>query len=272
MSKFFKDENLPFLEARFVLNSSNHYDKHFHDTFSIGCIEDGNVSFLCQNKTYDIKQNTLVVINPNVVHACNPVENEARTYHMVYLDTQWCKGLQEIIFGKLDRFIEIPSISLEDKELCDKFIKLNYILLDQEVFYLEKEELLQEFLIVLFTKYSKLKPVNYKEKDKGTDIVKKAQEYIKENLNTNLTVKQISGYLGISEFYLIKLFKQTTHITPHAFLLNQKIILAKELLTKDADISQIAYQLGFSDQSHLNKIFKKLVGTTPNSYKKDMVN
>jgi len=258
-SLFFKDEKLPYLEVRFVSKSNYPYNKHFHDTFSIGTVEEGDVSIIYKNKNHKIQANTLVVINPMVVHACNPIDNQSRTYHMIYLDTQWCKGLQMSLFGNLDSFVEISQVTFEDKLLYKKFIKLSYTLLDPFIFYLEKEEKLQVFLIELFKKYCKI------------DTIKKAQLYIKENLKDNLTVKQISDYLGISEFYFIKLFKQVTDLTPHAFLLNEKINFAKDLLLENMDLSHIAYELGFVDQSHFNKIFKKLVGATPKEYRENRV-
>lgn len=264
-SVFFKDDKLPFVEARFVLGSDCHYKEHFHDTLSIGAIEDGQASFLHKSKKCVLKPNNLVVINPKVVHACNPIEDEARTYHMIYFDENWCKGIQETIFGKLDSFMKMPQVNIEDKKLFEEFIELNILLLNGEIFYLEKEEALQTFLIEFFKRYCSQEPTQSLEKSNNQLIVK-AQKFMKENTNENLTIKEISDYLNISEFYFIKLFKQTTHITPHAFLLNQKISKAKELLAKNLDISQIAYELGFADQSHLNRVFKRYVAATPFEY------
>ncbi len=269
-SVFFKDEKLPFIEARFVLDSQYHYNEHFHDTLSIGAIEYGQAAFTHKNEEHILRPNMLAVINPNIVHSCNPIENEARTYHMIYIDSVWCKGLQETIFGKLDSFIEIPNVDINDKELFDEFIALNYLLLDSKVFYMEKEEVLQHFLNKLFKTYCSKKSIDVKKKSTMDTLIIKAQAYIKENSYKNITIKEISEYLEISEFYFIKLFKQSTHLTPHAFLLNQKVEVAKELLSQNKDISQIAYELGFSDQSHLNRVFKHYVAATPYEYKHSM--
>ena len=61
--KFFKSSHLPYLEARFVKNSANHYHKHFHNTLSIGAIEEGKVSFTYQQESTMLYLNELVVIN-----------------------------------------------------------------------------------------------------------------------------------------------------------------------------------------------------------------
>ncbi len=270
-SVFFKDDRLPFVEARFVLDSDYHYNEHFHETLSIGAVEHGQVAYLHKNIECILKPDALAVINPNVVHACNPIENESRTYHMIYLDPLWCKGVQETIFGELKTFIAIPQVDIKDKELFDKYIDLNYLLLNKEVFYLEKEEVLYSFLVELFTKYCEKTPTTNSVDIDCNNIINIAQEYIKENLHKNLTVKDISDYLDVSEFYFIRLFKQYSHITPHSFLLNQKIEMAKKLLSTNMDISQVAYELGFSDQSHLNRVFKHYVAATPYEYKNSIL-
>ncbi len=265
-SIFFKSDNMPYLEARFVKNSLNHYHKHFHKTVSIGAIEDAEVSFSYQQELGTLKSGELVVINPNIIHSCNPIENESRTYHMIYLDTKWCKELQESLFGELNFYIPVSEYIIKDRALYSEFIKLNYKLLDSSILYLEKEEVLQNFLIKLFEQYcdKELQSSTVKE----CRNIKLAKEYIESSINLNPTVKEISSYLNISEFHFFKLFKQSFHISPHAYLLNQKICKAKELLSSGEDIAQVAYELAFTDQSHFGRVFKSYVATTPNEYKK----
>ena len=125
-SIFFKSEKMPYLEARFVKNSSNHYHKHFHNTLSIGVIEEGKVSFAYLQESTMLYPNELVVINPNIVHSCNPIENESRTYHMIYLDTLWCQKLQESLFGEVNSYIPVSKFIIKNRVLYSKFIKLNY--------------------------------------------------------------------------------------------------------------------------------------------------
>ncbi len=267
--KFFKSRHLPYLEARFVKDSSNHYHKHFHNTLSIGAIEEGKVSFAHLQENRMLYPDELVVINPNIVHSCNPVENESRTYHMIYLDTIWCQKLQESLFRELNSYIPVSEFILKDKNLYTKFINLNYKLLDSDIFYLEKEELLQNFMVELFGQYCD--KTIHSCIDKENINIKLAKEYIEENINSNPTVKEISKYLNISEFHFFKLFKQAFHISPHAYLLNQKICRAKELLANQEEIAQVAYELGFADQSHFSRVFKSYVATTPNEYKKSFL-
>ncbi len=265
-SKFFKDDNLPFVESRYSVDSSYHYEKHFHTTLSVGIVEDGETSYTCEENSYTLKPNQLAIIEPNVIHSCNPSKNKARTYHMIYVDIQWCKEIQKTLFEDVEKFISLSSVQIEDKELFDECLKVNKTLLDEKVFYLEKEELLENFFIKLFTKYCNKSLNQSTSKDK--DKIQKAKEFIENNCKENITLEQIAQYLGISRFYLSKLFKKEMNISIYKYLLNCKINLAKELLSKNYESIEVSNTLGFFDQSHFISTFKKFVAATPDEYKK----
>ncbi len=188
---------------------------------------------------------------------------------MIYIDSLWCQNLQETIFGKLKTYIPISELKIQDKSMFIEFINLNYLLLNRNIFYLEKEELLQNFLIKLFKKFC-TQPSSYSTLLTNSNI-SLAKKYIENNIGNNPTVKEISTYLNISEFHFFKIFKQAYNISPHAFLLNLKICRAKQLLLKGNNISDVAYELGFSDQSHLNRVFKHYVAATPYEYKNSIL-
>lgn len=99
-------------------------------------------------------------------------------------------------------------------------------------------------------------------------IVDDAILFIEENISENITIYDICEYLEISESYFIKIFKSITRITPHAYIVAIKIEKAKELLSKGEDVTDVVYQIGFFDQSHLSRVFKKYEQITPYEYKK----
>ena len=95
-----------------------------------------------------------------------------------------------------------------------------------------------------------------------------AKEYINKNIFEKVIIEDISRDLNISKAYFNRMFKKAEGITPYSYVLNLKIEKAKVLLSKGEDISEVALQIGFFDQSHLNRVFKKNVFMTPNEYKK----
>lgn len=94
-------------------------------------------------------------------------------------------------------------------------------------------------------------------------------EDIKNNINNKITVKSISEKFNYSEKYLSYLFKKHLGVTPHKFIISQKIEHSKNLLHwTDNSIKDIAFFLGFEDEHHFMRIFKSYVGVTASAYRK----
>jgi AraC family transcriptional regulator len=89
-------------------------------------------------------------------------------------------------------------------------------------------------------------------------------EYIKNNLERDLGLNELANFLHMSPHYFCNLFKQSMGITPHQYVIQTRVNSAKELLlTGKYNIAQVAFMVGFANQSHLNRHFKKLIGVTP---------
>jgi AraC family transcriptional regulator len=92
----------------------------------------------------------------------------------------------------------------------------------------------------------------------------RAVEYIQDHLATDLTVSRIAQAVYISPYHFTKLFKQSTGQSPHRYVVEARVRKAKELLsTGKFTISEAAYQVGFADQSHLTRHFKRVFGLPP---------
>jgi AraC-like DNA-binding protein len=97
----------------------------------------------------------------------------------------------------------------------------------------------------------------------------KLTDYINDHLAETLSLNQLADTLRLTTWELTRAFKKTTGLAPYSFLSNVRIERAKELL-KDSNlpIAQIALEVGFSSQSHLNSAFKKFQGCTPGQFRR----
>lgn len=96
-------------------------------------------------------------------------------------------------------------------------------------------------------------------------------EYINQNLEKDLGLTEIATAVGMSMYHFSRLFKQSTGFSPHQYVMNCRIERAKRLLAKTEEaIDQICQQVGFQTQSHFTNVFRKLMGTTPNAYRKQV--
>jgi AraC family transcriptional regulator len=93
-------------------------------------------------------------------------------------------------------------------------------------------------------------------------------EYIHKYLHQDIKLADLATLLNISESHFSHRFKQAIGITPHQYLLQQRIERAKQLLKEgDLSIMDIALLCGFSSHSHLSKQFRQLTGMTPKAYR-----
>jgi AraC family transcriptional regulator len=94
-------------------------------------------------------------------------------------------------------------------------------------------------------------------------------EYINDRLDREIKLADLAALVGVSQFHFSRLFKQSMGISPHQYLLQQRIERAKQLLKNSKEaIVEIAFQCGFNSQSHLGKHFREITGMTPNHYRK----
>jgi AraC family transcriptional regulator len=92
----------------------------------------------------------------------------------------------------------------------------------------------------------------------------RAVEYIQDQLATDLTVSGIAQAVYMSPFHFTRLFKESTGRSPHQYVVEARVRKAKDLLTTGKfTISEAAYHVGFVDQSHLTRHFKRVFGLPP---------
>ena len=93
-------------------------------------------------------------------------------------------------------------------------------------------------------------------------------EYINSHLEQKIELADLAALIDYSQHHFSRAFKQSTGLSPYQYVLQQRVELAKRLLLKrNISISEVAITCGFSHQSHLNRHFKRLTGTTPKAFK-----
>ena len=104
--------------------------------------------------------------------------------------------------------------------------------------------------------------------EKSNPIIKKACDYIEQNLEKDMSLEQLAGYLNVSTFYLSKLFKEETGDNYISYVTERKLEKAKQLLGDDSlIIKEVTSMVGYNDQNYFSKLFKQKFGMTPSEYR-----
>ncbi|WP_404788466.1 helix-turn-helix domain-containing protein [Altericista sp. CCNU0014] len=94
-------------------------------------------------------------------------------------------------------------------------------------------------------------------------------DYMKANLAQDLSILDLATLTNMSESHFSRSFKQSVGIAPYQYLMQQRVERAKQLLEqRSIAISTIALDCGFSNQTHLTKVFRQITGMTPKAYQK----
>jgi len=98
--------------------------------------------------------------------------------------------------------------------------------------------------------------------------MRRVHEYIEAHLNDTVELVELAAIAGLSIFHFARQFKQSAGVTPHYYLIRSRIERARELLAgTDLSLSEIAFATGFSDQSHLTRHFRQMIGMTPGQFR-----
>jgi AraC family transcriptional regulator len=94
-------------------------------------------------------------------------------------------------------------------------------------------------------------------------------EYIHEHLDAELSLDHLAAVAHLSPYHFARLFKNSTGLPPHQYVIARRVERAKELLRgpERPPLAEVATELGFADQSHFTRHFKRLVGVTPRDFR-----
>ena len=127
------------------------------------------------------------------------------------------------------------------------------------------ESLIQTLTLHLLRNYSNAKLISENTNGGLSGYkLRRVQEFIRENLETDLSLSEIAAVAGLSQYHFARAFRASTNLTPQQYVMRQRIERAKELLAEDdLPIVQISLQTGFKNQSHFTTLFRKYTKFTP---------
>lgn len=267
------------VETRRASESRACYRPHSHPSVSIGVVDRGHSLFSRPGGgVHPLRAGSLVVVPADVVHACNPAPGEAWSYQMLHLDAPWWDRLRAecglapggedlLVHGGENLGSDGGESLLADGKvpvLYRAFDALNAQLFAPHVVLADKEAALIDFLVGALwpaqgaTRFDPLI---------APQALAPLLHELAEGEGPLPDLTELARRVGLSRFQLIRHFSRHTGLTPHAWLLNQRVARSRGLLRDGAPLADVACRLGFADQSHFQRVFKAHVGVTPHRYR-----
>lgn len=127
------------------------------------------------------------------------------------------------------------------------------------------EALTTQLFIHLLRRYNpRSTNLDFDQQDVTAIRLQPAIDFIHTHLNENMSIGQIAAVIHLTPYYFSRVFKQPFGVSPHQYVIQQRVEAAKRLL-KDSNLTlmDIALHVGFADHSHLTRHYKRLTGKTP---------
>lgn len=258
--RFLRHCSLPHMELRSTGSSVQGYKAHSHAEFSIGLLRAGTTCLTCDGVDQVLEQGDLVIVEPGRVHACNPISGGARSYHMLYIDAQWCCEKLSILYERAITDFRCDQVVIRDPDIRTRFIILIEHLHNEQI--KEAAQLLDYLALHLLLPYCS-PIVRHSEQHKLSALIKRT---LLSDLSHTPSLNELSAEFGCAKETLIRLFKQSYGITPKSFVSNARIEKAKVLLRSGISIADVALDVGFSDQSQFHRTFVSYTASTPRQY------
>ena len=99
----------------------------------------------------------------------------------------------------------------------------------------------------------------------------KIAQYIEEHLLEDVSLATLADVVKLSSYHFVRAFKQSFGLPPHRYLSSLRMQRAKSLLANpDMSVTQVGFNLGFSDTSSFTTTFRKHTGLTPTAYRRNL--
>jgi AraC-like DNA-binding protein len=250
---------IPGIEA-VTLVSNHHFPRHAHDQFGIGVIAFGAQRSWSGVGSVDASAGDVIMANPGEMHDGIPVDGSARGWRIIYIDPALLtREVEEEIVGP----VEIVRPVARDPLLAGHFAQLFARLTASRSDHLGTEEILLRSLIYVLRKHGMARTPS----SGAPPCVAKAIQRLDSVPYTSVSLAELAALSGVSRFQLLRGFAREMGITPHAYLVQRRVRLARQLLANGQTPAQAAVQAGFADQSHMTRAFVRQLGITPGRYR-----
>lgn len=250
------------MEAYHFQGIMQKFPNHFHKYYVIGFIENGQRYLSCKNKEYTIAPGDLLLFNPRDNHTCEQIDGKTLDYRCINIQPEIMSKVVFEIMGRDYSPYFTPQVVFHS-ELVSLLKELHLMIMQEEKDF-RKEEIFFFLLDQLIEEYTE-QDITSPKAEQSTEA-KAVCEFLEQNYMKNITLDDLSNLTGLSKYYLLRSFTKQKGISPYSYLETIRIDKAKKLLEQGVLPIDVAFQTGFTDQSHFSNFFKKFIGLTPKQY------
>lgn len=253
---------LELLRARFVTHA---FTPHTHETFAMGVIESGAERFTYRHAAHVAPTGSVVLINPGEVHTGASAMAGGWRYRMFYPAPALLAEMATEMTGHLRPVPFFAEAVVADPALAAALAHLHATLEGDEADALERESLLVATFAAMVARHADTPHVPQPPRPEPMAVAR-VRAHLREHADEAVSLADLAALTGLSPYHLVRTFRAATGLPPHAYLTQVRVFEAKRLLAVGLAPAEVAARVGFHDQAHLTRHFKRVVGVPPAQY------
>ena len=253
-------------------------DYHFHDGFEINFPLTENIKWFVGDRIYTVKKGDLFLFNPMDLHKAIIHPDALYERYILFFKPEYLYSMSTSETDLLACFHDREASFSHGINISEEQTQPLFALFEKAIFYQEnkvfghdvyKKIILTEILLLVNSYYRSSRPSYVHRHDEGYKKIKPVIQFIHRNLSSDLSLDTLSKNFYMSKYHLGTVFKRATGLTINEYIINLRIMTARELLKNDLPVSLVGERVGFYNVSHFIRTFKKLTGFSPKQYVKN---
>jgi AraC-like DNA-binding protein len=254
--------SLEALHARFI---THRYAKHAHDHLVVGLIDSGAQAYWYRGARHVTPQGRVFLVNPGEPHTGESATPGGYVYRTLNLPEAFLMQVASE-FGA-SGVPRLKGAVLEDQQLVSVLSRVHRCLMNHG----SKSEI--ETLTIAAVSHllehhsdtsATITPMGSERR-----AVRRAREYLEAHFSDDVSLSVLATVVDLSPFYLARSFDREIGMPPHNYLEGVRLRKAREYLDQGFKLAETAVAVGYSDQSHFTRRFKRFLGITPGQYRRE---
>jgi len=264
-ARFWRNPLLPDAEMLTAKYYAQKFAPHWHEEFVIPIIQFGAQSYRYRGSRCVAAAGAIGAINPGEIHTGERAAENGWAYRVFYPTVAWMQGLASDIAGRKVGVPWLPADVIEDADVAAK-LTTAHRLLEMAGDPLTAEAALIDAFTLLLRRHAR--SGTQTQAVRPDDVrLQMMKAKLSANLTEPLTLSQLAGGVDLSPFYATRLFSQSVGMPPHAWRNQLRLNRGQALLRKGVSVTEVAATVGFADQSHFTRHFKRAFGVAPGRWR-----
>ncbi|HEY2239876.1 MAG TPA: AraC family transcriptional regulator [Streptosporangiaceae bacterium] len=266
--RYWRADSIEVMHAHF---QSHVYHRHSHDTYSFGVTDHGVQAFTCRGGAHVSTANMVMTFNPDDPHDGHAATTPGFTYRMIHIDPALVVELLDEAAGR-DRPCAprsggrplFPAPVVTDVPLARRLRLLHNVLTGPST-PLEQHEHLAA-TVRLLTRHASRRPAEATSPASAL-IANRVRALLHDSFTAPLTATDLAAAAGCSRFTATRAFSAVFGLAPSDYQRQLRLRAARTLLSAGVSGADTAATVGFADQAHLTRWFRRCYGVTPVAYR-----